>query len=146
MSTWLAKHKQHNHKMDSEFIQHHLQNNHQNPFEQFYVTYKIHKGMKNNKWPTRPVCSNVSSLPHGLGTWVEQMLQSVTPTEPTYLKNSYRLKNNIHPLHRPPVPSYSPAMLNLCTHASQPSPPSQQFLLTYEPTRTQHSTTIDEAL
>ena len=47
-----------------DFIRQHLHDNAANPFGQFYILYKIHKGKKNGRWPTRPVCSDVSSLTH----------------------------------------------------------------------------------
>ena len=88
--------------MDAKYIQQHLQHNQQNPFGQFYITYKIHKGLKNNKWPTRPVCSDVSSLPHGLGKWVDQMLQPIAKAQTSYIKDSFTLKNDITLIRLPP--------------------------------------------
>jgi hypothetical protein len=36
-------------------------------FGQFYILYKIQKGIGDNgRWPTKPVGSDVSSLVHGL--------------------------------------------------------------------------------
>jgi hypothetical protein len=101
ISTWLSTHKNHINNMDAKYIKQHLHHNKQNPFGQFYATYKIHKGMQNNKWPTRPVCSDVSSLPHGLGKWVDHMLQPIAAAQPSYLKDSFTLKHNIHLLHLP---------------------------------------------
>jgi hypothetical protein len=63
------------------------------PFGQFYVMYKIHKGMKNGKWPTRPVCSDVSSLPHGLGKWITMMLQPIAQQQQSFFKDSFALKD-----------------------------------------------------
>jgi hypothetical protein len=102
ISTWLSNHKHHIENMDAKYIKLHLHHNKQNPFGQFYVTYKIHKGMQNNKWPTRPVCSDVSSLPHGLGKWVDHMLQPIAAAQPSHLKDSFTLKHDIHLLRLPP--------------------------------------------
>eukprot|EP00956_Cyclotella_meneghiniana_P030547 scaffold77192_cov37-Cyclotella_meneghiniana.AAC.1 len=47
-----------------EYIEHHMSTNSSSPFGQFYIMYKIHKGIgENSLWPTRPVCSNVTSIP-----------------------------------------------------------------------------------
>eukprot|EP00956_Cyclotella_meneghiniana_P041398 scaffold225497_cov68-Cyclotella_meneghiniana.AAC.2 len=51
-----------------EYIEHHMSTNSLSPFGQFYIMYKIHKGIgENGRWPTRPVCSDVTSIPHALG-------------------------------------------------------------------------------
>ena len=57
--------------------------------------------MSNNKWPTRPVCSDVSSLPHALGKWINQMLKPVAQKQPSYFKDSFTLKNNMEQLCLP---------------------------------------------
>eukprot|EP00956_Cyclotella_meneghiniana_P035384 scaffold114353_cov73-Cyclotella_meneghiniana.AAC.1 len=49
-----------------KFIQQHMIANAASPFGQFYALFKIHKGMKDGAWPTRPVCSDFTSLAHGL--------------------------------------------------------------------------------
>ncbi len=63
-----------------------------NPFGQFYLMYKIHKGKKNGQWPTRPVCSDVSSISHGLGKWVTEQLMPVARAQKSYFKDSFELK------------------------------------------------------
>ena len=67
---WLAEYKRTIGGDAHDYIENHLKENASSPFGQFYIMYKIHKGMKNGRWPTRPVCSDVTSLPHGLGKWV----------------------------------------------------------------------------
>eukprot|EP00956_Cyclotella_meneghiniana_P013822 scaffold20268_cov64-Cyclotella_meneghiniana.AAC.3 len=53
------------------------------PFGQFYIMYKIHNGIgKNGRWPTRPVCSDVISIPHALGKWVTEMLLPIAKIQP----------------------------------------------------------------
>ena len=64
--------------------------------------YKIHKGKKDNRWPTRHVCSDVSSITHGLGKWVDQMLKPIAAAQHSYLKDSFALKEMICKLHLPP--------------------------------------------
>ena len=49
--------------------------------------------MKNGRWPTRPVCSDVSSLPHGLGKWISEMLLPIARAQPSYFKDSFVLKD-----------------------------------------------------
>jgi hypothetical protein len=72
------------------------------PFGQFYVLYKIHKGMKNGRWPTRPVCSDVSSIPHGLGKWVTEQLLPIAHAQDSFFRDSFDLKNLLENLHLPP--------------------------------------------
>jgi hypothetical protein len=72
-----------------------------NPLGQFYITYKIHKGMKNRQRPTHTVCSDVSSLLHGLGKWVDQILQPKASSQPSYFKDSFEIKKLITPLSLP---------------------------------------------
>ena len=62
------------------------------PFGQFYLQYKIHKGKKNVVLPTRPVCSDVSSISHGLGKWVTEQLQPIAMAQKSYFKDSFALK------------------------------------------------------
>ena len=64
---WLDKYKRILPKFVPKFILHHMKENADSPYGQFYILYKIHKGLKQNgSWPTHPVCSDVSSMPHGL--------------------------------------------------------------------------------
>ena len=65
--------------------------------------YKIHKGIgKNGRWPTRPVCSDVTSIPHALGKWVTEMLMPIAKAQPSYFKDSFVLKDMLDNLHLPP--------------------------------------------
>jgi len=54
-----------------------------------YQSYKIHKRPINGHFP---VCSDVSSLPHGLRKWVDQLLQPIAHAQPPYFKDSFALK------------------------------------------------------
>eukprot|EP00804_Cyclotella_cryptica_P011959 CCRYP_004435-RA/>CCRYP_004435-RA protein AED:0.36 eAED:0.36 QI:0/-1/0/1/-1/1/1/0/252 len=75
-----------------QYIRHHMANNSEHPFGQFYIMYKIHKGKKNNRWPSRPVCSDVSSLQHGLGKYITEMLLPIAQHQQSYFCDSYALK------------------------------------------------------
>ncbi len=151
ISIWLETHRQHLDKMDIKYIQHHMTNNRHNPFGQFYLTYKIHKGMKNNRWPTRPVCSDVSSLPHGLGKWVDKTLQPIATTQLSYLKDSFALKDILTTIHLP-----SNALLFTCDAVSMytniQTKPALTLISAYlrtnegTPFHHYHSDTIIEAL
>ena len=48
--------------------------------------------MKDGSWPTRPVCSDVSSLPHGLGKWITEMLLPVASAQKSFFQDSFELK------------------------------------------------------
>lgn len=78
-----------------KYIRSHMAKNSISPFGQFYIMYKIHKGMKEGRWPTRPVCSDVSSMPHGLGKWVTEKLQPIAEKQPSYFKDSFALKTQL---------------------------------------------------
>ena len=98
---WLEIHKDKLTKHERKYISKHLDENSSSPFGQFYILYKIHKGMKDGRWPTRPVCSDVSSLPHGLGKWITEMLLPVAQAQPSYFQDSFALKTLLDDL-RPP--------------------------------------------
>eukprot|EP00956_Cyclotella_meneghiniana_P014218 scaffold21239_cov59-Cyclotella_meneghiniana.AAC.1 len=89
---WLKEYKSCIGEDAHDYIKKHLLDNSNNPFGQFYILYKIHKGMKNGRWPTRPVCSDVSSLSHGLGKWVSEMLIPIQKVQPSYFQDSFALK------------------------------------------------------
>jgi hypothetical protein len=78
--------------MAQRYIQKHMTECMKSPFGQFYLMYKIHKGKKNGQWPTRPVCSDVSSISHGLGKWVTEQLMPVARAQKSYFKDSFELK------------------------------------------------------
>lgn len=80
---------------EAKYIRAHMGANSLSPFGQFYIMYKIHKGMKNNRWPTRPVCSDVTSIPHGLGKWTTEKLLPVAEKQPSYFKDSFALKEQL---------------------------------------------------
>ena len=58
--------------------------------------------MKNGRWPTRPVCSDVTSLSHGLGKWVNLMLTPLQQKQPSYFKDSFELKKLLDGMELPP--------------------------------------------
>ncbi|KAL3796723.1 hypothetical protein ACHAWO_003198 [Cyclotella atomus] len=102
ITDWLKRYKHvigtHAHK----FIEDHTKNNLSSPFGQFYILYKIHKGIgANGKWPTRPVSSDVTSLPHALGKWVTEALTPIQTVQPSYFKDSFELKTLLSTLKLP---------------------------------------------
>ncbi len=64
------------------------------PFRYLYLTIKIHK----TPISTRPVCSDLASLPHSLGQWVGLVLQPVVTSQPTYFKDSFALRRKLNTL------------------------------------------------
>eukprot|EP00804_Cyclotella_cryptica_P028608 CCRYP_020782-RA/>CCRYP_020782-RA protein AED:0.53 eAED:0.63 QI:0/0/0/1/0/0/2/0/188 len=95
INSWIGQYHKAIGKQTIQYICHHMANNSEHPFGQFYITYKIHKGQKNNQWPTRPVCSDVSSLPHGLGKYITEQLQPIAQRQVSYFRDTYALKNLI---------------------------------------------------
>eukprot|EP00956_Cyclotella_meneghiniana_P012680 scaffold18027_cov38-Cyclotella_meneghiniana.AAC.1 len=84
-----------------KYINNHLRENFDSTYGQFYIMYKIHKGIKDGRWPTRPVCSDVSSLPHGLGKWVTEELIPIQKNQPSYFQDSFELKRILDALELP---------------------------------------------
>ena len=91
---WLDKYEEILPPQAYKFILHHLKENFPSPYGQFYILYKIHKGKKDDgSWPTRPVCSDVSSLPHGLGKWITEMLLPIAQAQKSFFQDSFELKD-----------------------------------------------------
>jgi hypothetical protein len=99
---WLRRHRGEIGSEATAYISNGLKTNADSPFGQFYILYKIHKGMKNGRWPTRPVCSDVSSLSHCLGKWVNEMLTPIQQAQKSYFKDSFELKKKLDSLNLPP--------------------------------------------
>lgn len=75
IAKWLTTYRATIGRMAHKFIDDHRKDNSGSPFGQFYILYKIHKGKNNDgTWPTRHVCSDVTSLPHALGKWITEQL------------------------------------------------------------------------
>lgn len=103
ITEWLDNYKLDIGKMKAKFIDNHRDENNLSPFGQFYILYKRHKGKnKDGSWPTRPVCSDVTSLPHGLGKWVTEQLIPLQRDQPSYFKDSFALKSLLDELELPP--------------------------------------------
>eukprot|EP00956_Cyclotella_meneghiniana_P021295 scaffold38589_cov41-Cyclotella_meneghiniana.AAC.5 len=77
---WLKEYQKVIGKTAYTYIRNHLKNNAKSPFGQF------HKGMKDGKWPTRLVCSDVTGLLHGLAKWVTEELLPLATKQPSYFK------------------------------------------------------------
>jgi hypothetical protein len=99
---WLKKYKQILGKHAVGYIENHIKVNSNSPLGQFYILYKIHKGMKNGRWPTRPVCSDVTSITHGIGKWINEQLAPVQQAQKSYFKDSFALKEMLDNLVLPP--------------------------------------------
>ena len=52
-------------------------------------------------WPTCPVFSDITSIPHGLGKWVTEKLLPIAEKQPSYFKDSFALKEQIDQLSLP---------------------------------------------
>ena len=102
ISNWLNKNERLLPRMAKRFIRKHMSESVKSPFGQFYILYKVHKGKKDGRWPTRPVCSDVSSLPHGLGKWVTEQLMPVARVQKSYFKDSFALKDLLDDLRLAP--------------------------------------------
>jgi hypothetical protein len=88
--------------MDISYIHHHLAKNSSSPFAQFYILYKIHKPKKaDGCWSTRPVTSDITSYPHGLGKWVDQALQPLARKQTSFFKDFFELKAMLSELSLP---------------------------------------------
>jgi hypothetical protein len=103
IQNWLKKYRKAITKDEVNYIKNHIHQNCNSPFGQFYVSYKVHKPPINGNYPTRPVCSDVSSLPHGLGKWVDLQLQPIAHSQPSYFKDSFTLKTLLSNLHLPQI-------------------------------------------
>jgi hypothetical protein len=99
---WLDKYELTIGRMATKYIRKHLGANRKSPFGQFYILYKIHKGKKNGRWPTRPVCSDVTSLTHAVGKWVNEMLAPVQQAQESYFQDSFALKKTLDDMEVPP--------------------------------------------
>jgi hypothetical protein len=72
------------------------------PFGQFYIMYKVHKEQREDaSWPTRLVCSDVTSYSHILGKWVMERLQPVAQCQPSYFKDTFELKKMLDDMELP---------------------------------------------
>ena len=93
ISEWIDKYKSQVGPKKCEFIDNHRKDNSASPFGQFYIMYKRHKKQnKDGSWPTRPVCSDVTSLPHALGKWITEQLVPLQRQQPSYFQDSFALK------------------------------------------------------
>jgi hypothetical protein len=68
------------------------------PYPKFYLTAKVHK----TPWKTRPIVSISGSLLHGLGRWVDKLLQGYSRRIPSYISSSFALKDEL--MRSPPFP------------------------------------------
>lgn len=96
LESFISKYKIHLRKADISYLE---QTRHvKDPFPKFYITAKVHK----NPWKTRPIVSSSGSQLHGLGRWVDTILQPYAQSTPSYIQSSRVLKNLLMDL--PPLP------------------------------------------
>ena len=97
IACWISKYNHSIPKNVKAFLRHHLKEN-VNPFGYFYLLYKIHK----KPMKTRPVCSGSGSLLHLLSMYIDDMLQPIARSRPSFFKSSYDLKHKLCTLQIPP--------------------------------------------
>ena len=86
-----------------EFLRRTLNTTREDPFGYFYLLYKLHK----TPIKTRPVCSDCASTTHGLGQWVNEILQPVALAQQAYFKDSFALKDRLDQVELEPDKRYS---------------------------------------
>jgi hypothetical protein len=69
------------------------------PYPHFYLTFKIHK----TPLKTRPIVSVSGSLLHALGRWLDNQLQPLVRTLPSFIASSWELKNHLETLSALPA-------------------------------------------
>jgi hypothetical protein len=97
LESFISKYKNHLRKADISFLERTREI--KDPFPKFYITAKVHK----NPWKTRPIVSISGSQLHGLGQWVDTILQPYAQSAPSYIKSSRALKLLLMDL--PPLPA-----------------------------------------
>ena len=86
-----------------DYLRKTLKSTREDPYGYFYLLYKLHK----NPIKTRPVCSDCASTTHGLGQWVNEILQPVALAQRAYSKDSFALKNRLNKVELDPELWYS---------------------------------------
>jgi hypothetical protein len=95
---------------------------------QLYIMYKVHKEQcEDGSWPTRPVCSDVTSYPHILGKWVMEQLQPVAQCQPSYFKDTFELRRCLMIWSSHPMPNSSLQMPYRCTPTLKRSQPFWKY-------------------
>ena len=97
VESFISKYKPYLQKSDVKFLERTFEVI--DPFPKFYITAKVHKC----PWRTRPIVSISGSQLHGLGQWVDHILQPYARSIPSYIKSSHALKKLLMEL--PPLPS-----------------------------------------
>ena len=93
---WLANHKAVISKNEMRFLKN-LASKCADPFPYFYLTMKVHK----SPLKSRPIVSCSGSLLHGIGLWLDDQLQVVAQSLPSYVKSSFDVKQQVTGLHLP---------------------------------------------
>jgi hypothetical protein len=64
----------------------------------FYLTAKVHK----TPWKTRPVVASCGTLMNTISKWIDYQLQKIAKTIPTYIRDSFDLKEQLTELDKLP--------------------------------------------
>lgn len=96
LEAFITKYKSHLQKSDVTYLERTFQV--KDPFPKFYITAKVHK----TPWKTRPIVSISGSQLHGLGCWVDTILQPFAKATTAYIKSSRSLKDLL--INLPPLP------------------------------------------
>ena len=86
-----------------EFLRKTLDTTREDPFDYFYLLCKLH----NTPIKTRSVCSACASTTHGLGQWVNEILQPVALAQQAYFKDSFALKDKLDQIELDPDKRHS---------------------------------------
>jgi len=91
---WISKNRKYIDDDSAAYIRKKTRENAEDPFGVFYVMLKIHKMGESYEGPlkTRPVVSDCASAIHPIGKWVDLMLKPFTTDKPSYLRDSFQLK------------------------------------------------------
>ena len=102
IKNWITKHKKLLSKSDKTSLRTHLRNN-TKPFGRFYGTLKVHKLSEGKPLSSRPIVSCPGSLLYPLAAWVDTQLQVVAKAQPSYIRDSFSLKQELLQLDLPPL-------------------------------------------
>ena len=105
LTDWIDTHKDKLSKSDRTSLRTHMSQN-TNPYGRFYGTLKVHKMTADKPLTSRPIVSCPGSLLYPLAAWVDTQLQPVARAQPSYIKDSFTLKQQLLALDLPPNRTY----------------------------------------
>ena len=98
LTAWIHKYRKKLTPQERKFLLRHIEDC-KDPFPYFYLLMKVHK----TKLASRPIVSCSGSLLYSLGVWIDNHLQKIASTLPTYFKSSFELKQELLQLVLPPT-------------------------------------------